>query len=50
MPGGPTDGHPVVLLHGGPYDIHCYADVSDVLAEQGFRGHCQVGERRGRSG
>jgi pimeloyl-ACP methyl ester carboxylesterase len=34
---GPADGVPVILLHGWPYDIHSYADVSALLAEQGFR-------------
>lgn len=34
---GPPDGQPVVLLHGWPYDIHSYADVTAILAEQGFR-------------
>jgi pimeloyl-ACP methyl ester carboxylesterase len=34
---GPADGRPVVLLHGWPYDIHSYADVSAILAERGFR-------------
>ncbi|MGH3582967.1 MAG: alpha/beta hydrolase, partial [Mycobacterium sp.] len=26
---GPADGQPVILLHGWPYDIHSYADVTD---------------------
>lgn len=34
---GPADGTPVILLHGWPYDIHSYADVSAKLADQGFR-------------
>jgi pimeloyl-ACP methyl ester carboxylesterase len=34
---GPADGQPVLLLHGWPYDIHSYADVSAALAAQGFR-------------
>jgi len=34
---GPADGRPVILLHGWPYDIHSYADVSALLAERGFR-------------
>jgi hypothetical protein len=25
---GPTDGRPVILLHGWPYDIHSYAEVA----------------------
>ncbi|MEH3138598.1 MAG: alpha/beta hydrolase [Mycobacterium kyogaense] len=34
---GPRDGRPVILLHGWPYDIHSYADVTAILAAQGFR-------------
>ncbi len=34
---GPANGQPVILLHGWPYDIHSYADVSAILAAQGFR-------------
>jgi pimeloyl-ACP methyl ester carboxylesterase len=34
---GPSEGHPVLLLHGWPYDIHCYADVGPLLAAAGFR-------------
>ncbi|TFV56148.1 alpha/beta hydrolase [Mycobacterium sp. PS03-16] len=34
---GPADGPPVILLHGWPYDIHSYADVSEALTRQGFR-------------
>jgi alpha/beta hydrolase fold len=34
---GPPDGRPVILLHGWPYDIHSYADVSATLADGGFR-------------
>lgn len=34
---GPASGSPVILLHGWPYDIHSYADVSALLADQGFR-------------
>ena len=34
---GPSDGQPVVLLHGWPYDIVSYADVTAILAAQGFR-------------
>jgi pimeloyl-ACP methyl ester carboxylesterase len=34
---GPSDGQPVILLHGWPYDIHSYADVSATLAAKGFR-------------
>jgi pimeloyl-ACP methyl ester carboxylesterase len=34
---GPPDGTPVILLHGWPYDITSYADVSAILAGQGYR-------------
>jgi pimeloyl-ACP methyl ester carboxylesterase len=34
---GPTDGPPVVLLHGFPYDIHSYVDVAPMLASRGCR-------------
>lgn len=34
---GPTDGAPVILLHGWPYDIHMFVDVAPQLAAAGFR-------------
>ncbi len=34
---GPTDGPAVVLLHGWPYDIHSYVDVTPLLEEAGYR-------------
>ena len=34
---GPPDGPTVVLLHGWPYDIHAYADVTPLLAPAGYR-------------
>jgi pimeloyl-ACP methyl ester carboxylesterase len=34
---GPPDGAPVILLHGWPYDIHCYVDVAPLLASAGYR-------------
>ena len=34
---GPPDGPPVILLHGWPYDIHSYVDVTPLLAAQGYR-------------
>lgn len=34
---GPSDGVPVVLLHGFPYDIHAYQDVAPELAQAGCR-------------
>src|ERR1700754_570577 len=34
---GPGDGPAVILLHGGPYDIHSYADVTPLLASAGYR-------------
>jgi pimeloyl-ACP methyl ester carboxylesterase len=32
---GPTNGPPVLLMHGFPYDIHAYAEVVPLLAAQG---------------
>jgi pimeloyl-ACP methyl ester carboxylesterase len=34
---GPTDGPPVILLHGWPYDIYSYLDVVPLLAAKGYR-------------
>jgi len=34
---GRPDGHPVILLHGFPYDIHSYVEVAPLLAQQGWR-------------
>jgi pimeloyl-ACP methyl ester carboxylesterase len=34
---GPADGPAVVLLHGWPYDIHTYVDVTPLLASAGYR-------------
>jgi pimeloyl-ACP methyl ester carboxylesterase len=34
---GPTDGPPVILLHGWPYDIYAFVDVAPVLASAGYR-------------
>src|SRR3954469_19807247 len=34
---GPTDGPAVVLLHGWPYDIHSYVDVTPLLTAAGCR-------------
>jgi pimeloyl-ACP methyl ester carboxylesterase len=34
---GPPDGPAVILLHGWPYDIHSYADVTPLVASAGFR-------------
>ncbi len=34
---GPTDGLPVVLLHGFPYSPRAYDSVAPVLAERGLR-------------
>jgi pimeloyl-ACP methyl ester carboxylesterase len=34
---GPRDGPAVILLHGWPYDIHSYADVTRLLASAGYR-------------
>ena len=34
---GPADGPPVILLHGWPYDIHAFVDVTPMLASAGYR-------------
>jgi pimeloyl-ACP methyl ester carboxylesterase len=34
---GPSDGSPVFLLHGWPYDIHDYIEVAPILAAHGYR-------------
>ncbi|QEC42888.1 alpha/beta fold hydrolase [Pseudobacter ginsenosidimutans] len=34
---GPADGQAVILLHGWPYDIHSYTEVSALLAGKGYR-------------
>jgi pimeloyl-ACP methyl ester carboxylesterase len=34
---GPADGPPVILLHGWPYDIHSFVDVTPALASAGYR-------------
>lgn len=42
---GPSDGPPVILLHGFPYDMHAYDDVATRLAAAGRR--CLVPSLRG---
>jgi pimeloyl-ACP methyl ester carboxylesterase len=34
---GPSNGAPVILLHGWPYDIYSFADVAPLLAAKGYR-------------
>jgi pimeloyl-ACP methyl ester carboxylesterase len=34
---GPSNGRPVILLHGWPYDIHSFVDVAPLLASAGYR-------------
>ena len=34
---GPADGLPVILLHGWPYDIYSFVDVTPALASAGYR-------------
>jgi pimeloyl-ACP methyl ester carboxylesterase len=34
---GPADGRPVILLHGFPYDIHSFVEVTPLLAAEGYR-------------
>jgi pimeloyl-ACP methyl ester carboxylesterase len=33
---GPAEGPAVLLLHGWPYDIHSYVDVTSMLAAEGY--------------
>ncbi|MGY3489550.1 pimeloyl-ACP methyl ester carboxylesterase [Bradyrhizobium sp. USDA 4011] len=35
--GGPTSGPVVILLHGWPYDIHSFAEVTPILTRHGYR-------------
>ena len=34
---GPANGRAVLLLHGWPYDIHSFTDVTPILAGKGYR-------------
>src|SRR4051812_36489768 len=34
---GPSDGPAVVLLHGWPYDVHSFDNVTPILAAAGYR-------------
>jgi len=34
---GPSDGTPVFLMHGFPYDVHAYGEVAPLLAAKGCR-------------
>jgi pimeloyl-ACP methyl ester carboxylesterase len=34
---GPSDGWPVILSHGFPYDVHAYDEVASILARSGAR-------------
>lgn len=34
---GPTDGWPVILSHGFPYDVHAFDEVAPILAAAGAR-------------
>ena len=34
---GPSNGQAVLLLHGWPYDIHSFADVTPILTAAGYR-------------
>lgn len=33
---GPANGQPVILLHGWPYDINSYVEVSELLSARGY--------------
>lgn len=34
---GPADGWPCIMLHGFPYDVHAYGEVTPILADAGAR-------------
>jgi len=34
---GPSDGWPVILSHGFPYDVHAFDEVAPILAQKGAR-------------
>ena len=34
---GPPEGRVVILLHGWPYDIHSFVDVTPILTSAGYR-------------
>jgi len=34
---GPSNGKPVILLHGWPYDIHSFKETAVILADSGYR-------------
>ncbi|WP_316745230.1 alpha/beta hydrolase [Pedobacter antarcticus] len=34
---GPASGDPILLIHGWPYDIYSYKEVSEILAAKGYR-------------
>ena len=34
---GPADGTPIILLHGFPYDVHAFGDVTPLLVGRGCR-------------
>lgn len=45
MESGPKNGQPVILLHGWPYGINSYAEVTSILASKGY--HIYVPYARG---
>jgi pimeloyl-ACP methyl ester carboxylesterase len=34
---GPTNGWPIILSHGFPYDVHAFDEVASILARAGAR-------------
>src|SRR5215831_4401297 len=34
---GPANGPPVILLHGWPYDIYSFVDITPLLSSAGYR-------------
>ena len=39
---GPANGPPVILLHGWPYDIHSFVDVTPLLASAATASSCRI--------
>jgi hypothetical protein len=45
---GPADGPPVILLHGWPYDIYSFAEVTPLLGPDRPDGRSPYPKRRSR--
>src|ERR1700681_1676994 len=46
---GPANGPAVILLHGWPYDIYSFVDVTPMLAAAGYRRHRMATTLRSRN-